>query len=111
MTPSPTCADETEYREAKRELTGWTAGVEKRALAWLAAHLPAYVTPDQLTVLGNDLLQPALERPDQRLRLAAEHLLAGRADQQDVRELADGRPDVDIRFAVLARLARLGRLV
>ena len=52
MTPSPTCADETEYREAKRELTGWTAGVEKRALAWLAAHLPAFVTPDQLTVLG-----------------------------------------------------------
>jgi len=52
MTPSPTRADETEYREATRELTGWTAAVEKRALAWLAAHLPAFVTPDQLTVLG-----------------------------------------------------------
>jgi phosphatidylglycerophosphate synthase len=52
MMPRPTCADETVYREAKRELTGWTAGVEKRALAWLAAHLPAFVTPDQLTVLG-----------------------------------------------------------
>ena len=52
MTPSPTSADETEYREARRELTGWTAGVEKRGLAWLAARLPAFVTPDHLTVLG-----------------------------------------------------------
>jgi phosphatidylglycerophosphate synthase len=52
MTPSPACIDETKYREAKRELTGWTAGVEKRVLAWLAAHLPAFVTPDHLTVLG-----------------------------------------------------------
>ena len=52
MTPSPTRVDETEYREAKRELTGWTAGVEKRVLEWLAAHLPAFVTPDHLTVLG-----------------------------------------------------------
>src|SRR5260221_7554440 len=52
MMPSPTGASGTEYREAKRELTGWTAGLEKRALAWLAAHLPAFVTPDQLTVLG-----------------------------------------------------------
>lgn len=52
MTPRPTGASETEYREAKRELTGWTAGVEKRALAWLAARLPAFVTPDHLTVLG-----------------------------------------------------------
>ena len=52
MTPNPTGADETEYREARRELAGCTAGVEKRALAWLAAHLPAFVTPDHLTVLG-----------------------------------------------------------
>ena len=52
MTPSPTGANETEYREARRELTGWTAGVEKRALAWLAARLPAFVTPDHLTAVG-----------------------------------------------------------
>ena len=52
MTPNPTRADEAAYREASRELTGCTAGVERRALAWLAAHLPAFVTPDHLTVLG-----------------------------------------------------------
>ena len=52
MTPSPTGQRDTDYREARRELTGWTTGVEKRALAWLAARLPAFVTPDHLTVLG-----------------------------------------------------------
>src|SRR6266446_2444040 len=44
--------DELVFREARRELAGLTAGMEKRALAWLAARLPAWVTPDQLTGLG-----------------------------------------------------------
>src|SRR5260221_8619818 len=61
MMPSPTGASGTEYREAKRELTGWTAGLEKRALAWLAAHLPASVTPDRLTVLGLVAMLPGGE--------------------------------------------------
>ncbi len=52
MTTSLGAADKTEYCEAKRELTGCTTGVEKRALAWLAARLPGFVTPDHLTVLG-----------------------------------------------------------
>jgi phosphatidylglycerophosphate synthase len=40
------------FREASRELSGLTAGVEKRALIWLAARLPGCVTPDHLTALG-----------------------------------------------------------
>lgn len=35
-----------------RELTGLTAGVEARVLAWLAARTPAWVGPDHLTTLG-----------------------------------------------------------
>jgi archaetidylinositol phosphate synthase len=42
----------TGYREAARELTGWTAGIEKRVLVRLAARVPARVTPDHLTALG-----------------------------------------------------------
>lgn len=42
----------TEFRGAKRELQGLTAGVEKRALLWLAARTPAAVGPDHLTLLG-----------------------------------------------------------
>ena len=41
-----------EFREAQRVLAGWTAGVEKRALVWLAARTPAAVTSDHLTLLG-----------------------------------------------------------
>jgi archaetidylinositol phosphate synthase len=40
------------FREARRELSGLTAGVEKRALAWLAPRLSEWVTPDHLTALG-----------------------------------------------------------
>jgi archaetidylinositol phosphate synthase len=40
------------YREARRELSGLTAGVEKRVLGWLAARLPAWINPDHLTALG-----------------------------------------------------------
>ena len=41
-----------DFREAQRVLRGLTAGVEKRALVWLAARTPAAVTPDHLTLLG-----------------------------------------------------------
>jgi hypothetical protein len=40
------------YREASREMNGWTARAEKKLLLRLAAALPDGVTPDQLTVLG-----------------------------------------------------------
>jgi phosphatidylglycerophosphate synthase len=43
--------DET-YREASREMNGWTARAEKKLLMRLAAALPASMTPDQLTVVG-----------------------------------------------------------
>ena len=40
------------FDEARRELRGLTAGIEKKALLWLAARTPAWITPDHLTVLG-----------------------------------------------------------
>jgi archaetidylinositol phosphate synthase len=40
------------FAEARRVLTGWTAGIEKRALVWLAARTPAAITSDHLTLLG-----------------------------------------------------------
>jgi len=40
------------FREARRELAGITAAVEKRVLLWLAARLPNGVMPDHLTALG-----------------------------------------------------------
>ena len=40
------------FREARRELGGFTAAAEKRLLVWLAARLPAWVNSDHLTVLG-----------------------------------------------------------
>ena len=39
------------FREARRELGG-TASLEKGALQWLAARMPAFVEPDHLTALG-----------------------------------------------------------
>lgn len=42
----------SEFAEARRESAALTSGVEKRALLWLAARLPARVTPDHLTALG-----------------------------------------------------------
>jgi phosphatidylglycerophosphate synthase len=40
------------FSEARRELSGITADVEKRVLLWLAARMPVRVTPDHLTALG-----------------------------------------------------------
>jgi len=41
-----------EFKEAKRELHGLTAGGEKRLLLWLAARTPSGIGPDHLTLLG-----------------------------------------------------------
>ena len=40
------------FDEARRELRGLTAGIEKKALVWLAARTPAWISPDHLTGLG-----------------------------------------------------------
>jgi phosphatidylglycerophosphate synthase len=40
------------FVEARRELAGLTAPIEKRVLAWLAARMPPGVHPDHLTALG-----------------------------------------------------------
>jgi archaetidylinositol phosphate synthase len=40
------------FREAQRHLAGVTAGVEKRALQWLAPRVPGRITSDHLTLLG-----------------------------------------------------------
>jgi archaetidylinositol phosphate synthase len=41
----------TPFREAPRVL-GFTGRLEKKALVWMAARLPAAVTPDHLTLVG-----------------------------------------------------------
>ena len=40
------------FTEARRELRGLTARIEKKVLLWLAARMPAWVSPDHLTALG-----------------------------------------------------------
>jgi archaetidylinositol phosphate synthase len=40
------------FVEARRELRGLSAGVERRALAWLAPRVPRRITSDHLTLLG-----------------------------------------------------------
>jgi archaetidylinositol phosphate synthase len=47
--PAPTGPS---LREARRELSGLTAGLERRALLWLAARTPGAVHSDHLTLLG-----------------------------------------------------------
>jgi phosphatidylglycerophosphate synthase len=42
----------TEFKDARRDLRGLTSKLEKRALLWLAARVPAWVNSDHLTVLG-----------------------------------------------------------
>ena len=44
-------AEATTFQDARREL-GVTASIEKRALIWLAARMPAAVNSDHLTALG-----------------------------------------------------------
>jgi phosphatidylglycerophosphate synthase len=41
-----------QFRDAARVQQSFTAGIERRALAWLGARLPAWVQSDQLTLLG-----------------------------------------------------------
>jgi len=40
------------FRDAARVQQSFTAGIERRALVWLAARLPAWVQSDHLTLLG-----------------------------------------------------------
>jgi archaetidylinositol phosphate synthase len=40
------------FQSAQRINRSLTAGVERRALVWMAEHAPAWVTSDQLTLLG-----------------------------------------------------------
>lgn len=40
------------FREAKRIQQAFTAGLEKKALVWLAARTPLWINSDHLTVLG-----------------------------------------------------------
>jgi archaetidylinositol phosphate synthase len=40
------------FRDAARVQQSFTAGIERRALAWLGARLPAWVNSDHLTLLG-----------------------------------------------------------
>jgi phosphatidylglycerophosphate synthase len=49
---SVTANNGTEFQSARRVNRSLTASVEKRALVWMAEHAPAWLTSDQLTVLG-----------------------------------------------------------
>lgn len=51
-TISTTPSTAATFTSARRINQSLTAGPEKRALLWLAEHAPAWVTSDQLTVLG-----------------------------------------------------------
>jgi len=42
----------SEFQSARRINRSLTASAEKRALVWMAEHAPAWLTSDQLTVLG-----------------------------------------------------------
>ena len=44
--------EDTSFREAQREHRSLTAGVEKKALVWMAERLPPSINPDHLTALG-----------------------------------------------------------
>jgi archaetidylinositol phosphate synthase len=52
MNDGESTTEQPVFREARRELAGLTAGLEKRVLAWLAARMPRWVCPDHLTALG-----------------------------------------------------------
>ena len=49
--PKPTSSSPA-FKNATRVQVSLVTAAEKRALAWFAAHLPAWVSSDQLTVLG-----------------------------------------------------------
>src|SRR5579863_787039 len=40
------------FKNARRDLNGLSAGLERRALTWLAERTPAYLNADHFTVLG-----------------------------------------------------------
>jgi phosphatidylglycerophosphate synthase len=40
------------FQEATREQVSFLAPLEKKCLIWLARHMPAWINPDHLTVLG-----------------------------------------------------------
>jgi len=44
-------ADQT-FRDAERKQLSFLAKAEKKALVWMAQRMPAWVNPDQLTILG-----------------------------------------------------------
>ena len=44
--------DEAAFQGARRVNEALTARLEKRALVWMAGHAPAWVSSDQLTILG-----------------------------------------------------------
>lgn len=44
--------DHESFKNARRINHSLTAAIEKRALEWMAAHAPAWLTSDQLTALG-----------------------------------------------------------
>ena len=52
MRHSATTNDEVTFRTARRVNQSLTAQIEKRALQWMAERAPAWVSSDQLTVLG-----------------------------------------------------------
>lgn len=51
-TNSAATRDEVRFENARRVNRSLTAAAEKRALLWMAAHAPRWVTSDQLTALG-----------------------------------------------------------
>jgi archaetidylinositol phosphate synthase len=51
-TKSIVTINEAEFRTARRVNQALTASLEKRALHWMAERAPAWVTSDQLTLLG-----------------------------------------------------------
>jgi phosphatidylglycerophosphate synthase len=51
-TQSATANSQLAFRSARRVNRSLTARMEKHALEWMAAHAPAWLTSDQLTLLG-----------------------------------------------------------
>lgn len=47
-----TAKNETAFQSARRVNRSLTAEIEKRALVWMAEHAPAWLSSDQLTLLG-----------------------------------------------------------